>query len=158
ATDAAEPVAVATTPSAAVAAATTWRERLRGVLQAEDWIIFAWFFLVDAVLERLVGGDLRSFATSGQGPRWLIVVVGVCFAIVFSTRGPEDVDPSAAASRRCVLSVVLFFATRRWLAGDGSWLLLVGAWVVLVVVAMGPVQANLERLPRTGHALRRTLV
>ena len=55
------------------------------------------------------------------------------------------------------MSVILFFAAKRYLAGESSWLWLIGSWVLLVVIAMAPIQA-LERLPYTGLRLRRTLV
>ncbi len=137
--------------------APTWRERLRGVLQIEDWILFAWLIALEQVVGRAFGKDLQALATGGAAPRWLLVVIGLCFAAVFYTRGPEDVDVDSATSRRCVLSVVLFFAARRYLAGESGWLGLVVAWVLLVVLAMAPIQA-LARLPYTGLALRRTLV
>ena len=138
--------------------APTWRERLRGVLEIEDWILFAWLIALEQVFGRAFGNDLQAIATGGAAPRWLVVVIGLCFAAVFYTRGPEDVDVDSATSRRCVLSVVLFFAAKRYLAGESSWMGLVVAWVLLVVFAMAPIQAGLDRLPYTGLRLRRMLV
>ena len=85
-------------------------------------------------------------------------MIGLCFAAVFYTRGPEDVDVDSATSRRCVLSVVFFFAAKSYLAGESNWLGLVIGWVLLVVFAILPIQARLERLPYTGLRLRRILV
>ncbi|MEO8504719.1 MAG: hypothetical protein ABI609_12545 [Acidobacteriota bacterium] len=133
------------------------RARLRGAFQTEDWILFAWLAFMQQVLHHWLGGPLRAFATGVGTPRWALLATGLCFAVVFYTRGPEDVDVPSASSRRCVLSVVLFFAAERYLAGESSWFALVGAWAVLVVAAMAPIQ-QLESLPYTGLGLRRVLV
>ena len=59
--------------------------------------------------------------------------------------------------RRCVLGLSGWFVARSYFAGDPDWMGKAFVVVFVVVLLMAPLN-NLEKLPRTGLALRRMLV
>jgi hypothetical protein len=126
-------------------------------VQVEDIALFLWIVVVERLLESYFGTELRTVATLGAAPRWVYAVVFGGLAVVFYTRGPADVDVNEATSRRCVLGLFGWFVARSYFAGDGSWFLEAFAVAFLVTILIAPLNA-LERLPRTGIGLRRTLV
>ena len=126
-------------------------------LQAEDMILFLWIVVFGRLIESRFGEHLRAVATLGVAPRWVYVVVIGALAVVFYTRGPEDVDLNAASSRRCILGLSGWFVARSYFAGDQDWMGKAFVVVFVVVLLMAPLN-SLERLPRTGLGLRRTLV
>jgi hypothetical protein len=128
-----------------------------GALQIEDLILFAWIVLASRVVESLLGEHLHAVATLGAAPTWVYVVVFGGLAVVFYTRGPADVDLNEATSRRCVLGLLGWVVARSYFAGDGEWLGKALGVAFLVVLLAAPLN-QLERLPRTGLGLRRTLV
>lgn len=73
------------------------------------------------------------------------------------TRGPADTDLNEASSRRCVISLILWFGARAYLGGSESWKTAALLWVVVGFVVLAPLQ-GLDRMVRTGFALRRALV
>jgi hypothetical protein len=126
-------------------------------VQAEDLALFLWIVLFEKVLESHFGADLRAVASLGSAPRWLYAVVFGGLIAVFYTRGPADVDLNAATSRRCVLGLSGWFVARSYFAGDADWSSKALAVGFVVTILIAPLNA-LERLPRTGLGLRRTLV
>jgi hypothetical protein len=126
-------------------------------VQAEDIALFLWIVLFQKLLESYFGEELRAVASLGAAPRWLYVVVFGGLIAVFYTRGPADVDLNAATSRRCVLGLSGWFVARSYFAGDADWFFKAFAVVFIVVLLIAPLNA-LDRLPRTGLGLRRTLV
>lgn len=126
-------------------------------VQVEDVALFLWIVLVEKLLESRLGAELRTVATLGASPRWVYAVVFGGLIAVFYTRGPADADLNEATSRRCILGLFGWFVARSYFAGDGEWFFkaVVAAFVVTVLIA--PLN-SLERLPRTGLGLRRTLV
>lgn len=146
------------------APAATPRERVRRgllalplALQVEDLILFAWIVLVQRLIESQFGEHLHAVATLGAAPRWVYAVVFGGLAVVFYTRGPADADLNEATSRRCVLGLLGWFVARSYFAGDGQWLAKALGVAFVVVLLVAPLNA-LDRLPRTGLGLRRTLV
>lgn len=138
----------------------TFRGRLVGVarsVQVEDVALFVWIVLVERLLESRFGEELRTVATLGAAPRWVYALVFGGLVAVFYTRGPADVDVNAATSRRCVLGLSGWFVARSYFAGDGEWLFKAFAVAFIVTVLIAPLNA-LDKLPRTGLGLRRTLV
>lgn len=95
-------------------------------------------------------------ATLGAAPRWVYAVVFGGLAAAFYTRGPADVDLNEATSRRCILGLSGWFVARSYFAG-GEWLFKAFAVALIVTVLIAPLN-SLDRLPRTGLGLRRTLV
>jgi hypothetical protein len=126
-------------------------------VQIEDVALFVWIVLVERLLESHFGEELRTVATLGAAPRWVYAVVFGGLVTVFYTRGPADVDLNEATSRRCILGLFGWFVARSFFAGDGSWLFKAFAVVFVVSILIAPLN-HLERLPRTGLGLRRTLV
>ena len=126
-------------------------------VQAEDVALFLWIVLFQKLLESYFGDELRAVASLGTAPRWLYVVVFGGLIAVFYTRGPADVDLNAASSRRCVLGLSGWFVARSYFAGDADWFMKAFAVVFIVTILLAPLNA-LDRLPRTGLGLRRTLV
>jgi hypothetical protein len=126
-------------------------------VQAEDVALFLWIVLFQKVLESHFAEELRAVASLGAAPRWLYAVVFGGLVAVFYTRGPADLDLNAAASRRCVLGLSGWFVARSYFAGDAGWLVKAFVVAFVVTILMAPLNA-LERLPRTGLGLRRTLV
>lgn len=145
-------------------AAATPAEKGRGLLwelahalQAEDLILFAWIVVANRFLEGRFATPVQTGATLGAGPRWIWVAVLIGLAVVFYTRGPADTDLNEASSRRCVLGLSGWFVARSYFAGDPDWMGKAFVVVFVVVLLMAPLN-NLEKLPRTGLALRRMLV
>jgi hypothetical protein len=128
-----------------------------GSIQVEDVALFFWIVLLERLLESYFGRELRTVATIGEGPRWVYVLVLGSLAIVFYTRGPADRDLNEATSRRCVLGVLGWVVARSYFAGDKDWLIKAFGVAFLVTILIAPLN-QLERLPRTGLGLRRTLV
>jgi hypothetical protein len=126
-------------------------------VQVEDVALFLWIVLVERLLESHFGRELRTVATLGSAPRWVYAAVFGGLAVVFYTRGPADVDTNEATSRRCVLGLFGWVVARSYFAGDGTWFINAFAVAFLVVVLIAPLN-HLDRLPRTGLGLRRTLV
>jgi hypothetical protein len=126
-------------------------------VQVEDIALFLWIVLVERLLESHFGAELRTVATLGAAPRWVYAVVFGGLVTVFYTRGPADVDLNEATSRRCILGLFGWFVARSFFAGDGSWLFKAFAVAFIVTILIAPLN-HLERLPRTGLGLRRTLV
>ncbi len=126
-------------------------------VQAEDVALFLWIVLFQRLLESHFGEELRAVASLGTAPRWMYAVVFGGLIAVFYTRGPADVDLNAATSRRCVLGLSGWFVARSYFAGDADWFMKAFAVVFIVTILIAPLNA-LERLPRTGLGLRRTLV
>jgi hypothetical protein len=138
----------------------TFRGRLAEAvrsIQAEDVALFLWIVLVERLLERYFGTELRSVAALGAAPRWVYVVVFGGLAIVFYTRGPADRDANEATSRRCVLGLLGWVVARSYFAGDKDWFITAFGVAFLVVILIAPLN-HLDRLYRTGLGLRRTLV
>jgi hypothetical protein len=128
-------------------------------LQVEDLLLFAWILLVDQVSQRFFPDELQRLVLEGRAPVWLLVAVGVPFAIVFLTRGPDDRDGHEATSRRCVISIVPLLAARDYMTGGSAWGGWLAVWFVVAIVALAPFnERNIDRVPRTGLLLRRLLV
>lgn len=125
-------------------------------VQVEDVALFLWIVLVERLLESRFGEELRTVATLGAAPRWVYAVVFGGLAAAFYTRGPADVDLNEATSRRCILGLSGWFVARSYFAG-GEWLFKAFAVALIVTVLIAPLN-SLDRLPRTGLGLRRTLV
>jgi hypothetical protein len=113
--------------------------------------------LVERLVESQMGEHLHAVAGLGAAPRWVYVVVFGGLAAVFYTRGPDDTDLNEATSRRCVLGLLGWFVARSYFAGDGDWAAKALGVAFLVVLLVAPLNA-LDKLPRTGLGLRRTLV
>lgn len=144
-----------------------WPETRRGLrrglvetarsVQVEDVALFMWIVLVERLLESYFGEELRTVASLGAAPRWVYVVVFAGLAIVFYTRGPADHDLNEATSRRCVLGLLGWFVARSFFSGEGDWFIKAFGVACGVVLLIAPLN-QLDRLPRTGFGLRRTLV
>jgi hypothetical protein len=149
------PVAHDLRPETAPASRGRLVEVARSV-QVEDVALFLWIVLVERLLESRFGEELRTVATLGAAPRWVYAVVFGGLFVAFYTRGPADVDVNEATSRRCILGLSGWFVARSYFAG-GEWLFKAFAVAFIVTVLIAPLN-SLDRLPRTGLGLRRTLV
>jgi len=126
-------------------------------VQAEDLILFVWIAVIQRIIESQFGGHLHAVAALGAAPAWVYALVFGSLAVVFYTRGPADVDLNEATSRRCVLGLLGWFVARSYFAGSADWRFKAFAVAFVVVVLIAPLN-SLDRLPRTGLGLRRTLV
>jgi hypothetical protein len=113
--------------------------------------------VLEGWLVRRFAGELGLLATGAWEPAWLLWVTGGGLAVALLTRGPADTDLHQASSRRCVISLILWFGARAWLGGSGSWGRALLLWVAVGFVVLAPLQ-QLDRMPRTGLGLRRLLV
>jgi hypothetical protein len=84
-------------------------------------------------------------------------VAGLGLAVALFTRGPADTNLDQASSRRCVISIILWLGARAYLGGSASWKDAVLLWVAVGFVVLAPLP-GLDRMPRTGLAVRRALV
>jgi hypothetical protein len=131
-------------------------DRLRSLIQIEDLVVFAWVALLDHISERFFPGLMQEMA-HGRAPLWLWLAVGLPFAVVFLTRGPDDTDQNQATSRRCVISIVPLLAIRDYATGGTRWGVWLGLWFVVAIFALQPFN-HIEKMRRTPLPLRRLLV
>jgi hypothetical protein len=152
-----DPVPAEAVPEPSPPAASSSRaDQIRGLFQIEDLVVFAWVALLDQLSERFFPGLLQELAR-GHAPRWLWLTVGIPFAVVFFTRGPDDTDMNAATSRRCVVSIVPLLAIRDYATGGTHWGGWLGLWFLVMIFALQPFK-NVDQMRRTPLPLRRLLV
>jgi hypothetical protein len=120
-------------------------------------VLFAWVAFLEQLLVRRFGRELGLLAIGAWEPTWLLVLTGGGLAVALFTRGPADTTLHQAGSRRCVVSLILWFGARQALAGHVSWTRVAVSWFVVAFVVLAPLNA-LERMPRTGLGIRRLLV
>jgi hypothetical protein len=144
-------------PTAAASGPARGIGRLAVPFSPEDVLVFAWVVGLEALLVRRFGRELALLSTGAWEPAWLVWLTAGGLAVALFTRGPADTDMHQAASRRCVISVILWLGARAWLGGQGSWSGALLLWAVVGFVVLAPLQ-QLDRLPRTGLGLRRVLV
>ena len=120
-------------------------------------MLFVWVVLVEELLVRRFGGELGLLATGAWEPGWLVALTGGGLAVALFTRGPADTTLHQASSRRCVVSLILWFGARQAMSGQVSWTRVVVSWAVAAFIVLAPLNA-LERMPRTGLGVRRLLV
>jgi hypothetical protein len=142
--------------SAPRVASASRADQLRGLFQIEDLVVFAWVSLLDLLSERFFPGLMQELGR-GHAPLWLWLAVGLPFAVVFLTRGPDDTDQNQATSRRCVISIVPLLAIRDYATGGSSWSVWLGLWFLVTLVALQPFN-HIDKMRRTPLGLRRLLV
>jgi hypothetical protein len=120
-------------------------------------VLFVWVVFLEEYLVRRFGPELGLIATGTWEPRGLVAVTAGGLAAALLTRGPADTTVHQASSRRCVVSLILWFGARQAMAGHTSWTRVVLSWFVVAFVVLAPLNA-LERMPRTGLGVRRLLV
>jgi hypothetical protein len=130
---------------------------LRHAVGAEDALLFLWIVVLQQALVRWFGAELGLLATGAWEPAWLLWLTAGGLAVALFTRGPADTDMNAASSRRCVISLILWFGARAYLGGSASWKSALVLWLVVGFVVLAPLQ-GIERMPRTSFGLRRLLV
>jgi hypothetical protein len=130
---------------------------LRRAIGIEDALLFLWIVVLQQGLVRWVGPELGLLATGAWEPAWLVWLTAGGLAVALFTRGPADTDMHAASSRRCLISLILWFGARAYLGGSESWKGALILWVAVGFVVLAPLQA-IERLPQTSLGLRRALV
>jgi hypothetical protein len=120
-------------------------------------VLFVWVVFLEELLVRRFGRELGLLATGAWEPTWLVALTGGGLAVALFTRGPADTNIHQASSRRCVVSLILWFGARQAMGGHTSWTRVVLTWLVAAFVVLAPLNA-LERMPRTGLGVRRLLV
>jgi hypothetical protein len=131
--------------------------RLGALFTLEDAVLFVWVVFIEEYLVRRFGPELGLIATGASEPRWLVALTAGGLAVALFTRGPADTTIHQASSRRCVVSLILWFGARQAMSGSMSWSAVFLAWFLVGFVVLAPLNA-LERMPRTGLGVRRLLV